>query len=259
MTDHLSPLEDQFLVLLLENSSIFPQYDRWDIISSELPPGKLIFWYAGKLHIGTKTLLKTIRRLDKKELIERQDCVRRRASVMRYILTKKGKEVATQIKTRCEDHCVKSPKDCYIKVLTKMHGSEGIEQPLFAIKQEQITPIKDVAIKKEFTENAEFVITRGDTLIVTIRKNHKKSDENEILVKGLGCDPKLFEKAKRYALVFLQQRGGYDVNRLSYKFISLASLPDSYLSQKIFFQKKTKNMLKDWRDHTLSQLQKEKD
>jgi hypothetical protein len=179
---------------------------------------------------------------------------------MRYILTKKGEEVATQIKTRCDaERCVKSPKDCYIKVSTKMCGSEGIEQPLFAIKQGQITPIKDVALKKEFTENAEFVITRGDTLIVTVRKKYKKSNEHEILIKGLACDVELFEKAKRYALVFLQQRGGYDVNHLSYKFVSLTSLPDSYLSHKIFFQKKTKNMLKGWRDHNLNHLQKEKD
>lgn len=201
-----------------------------------------------------------MRRLNKKELIKRQDCVRRSASVMRYILTKKGKEVATQIKKRRnEDSCVKPPKDCFIKVLTTMYGCEGIEQPLFSIKQKQITPIKDVAMKKEFTESAEFVITRGDTLIVTIRKKHKKSDEHEILIKGLACDFELFEKAKRYALVFLQQRGEYNENHLSYKFVSLIPLPESYLSHKNSFQKKTKNMLKEWRDHTLSHLQKKTD
>lgn len=255
MTDQLQQLVDQFLVLLLDNVSIFPQYDRWDIISSELPPGKLIFWYAGRLNIGTKTLLKIMRSLDKKELIKRQDCARRRASVMRYVLTKKGKEFAIQIKARCNTgRCMKSPKDCYLKVLTTTCGSEGIEQPLFAMKQGQITPIKDVAIKKEITERAEFVITRGDTLIVTVRKNNKKSDVHEILIKGLACESELFEKVKRYALVFLQQRGDYNENHLSYKFVSLTVLPDSYLSNKIFLRKKTKSVLKEWRDHTSSHL-----
>ena len=247
MNDHLSQLEDRFLVLLYKNAGIFPLYERMDFGKTELSLGKLIFWYAGKLDIGTKTLLRTLKSLEERGIIERKDCARKRSLLMRYILTKKGRELALQFMTRLEAACSKA-SECYIKVLTKSEGSEGAEQPLFAIKKGHILAIENVTVKKESTGGTEFVITFGDTLVVTVRKKHAVL---EIFIKGLTYDVKSFEKAKRYALVILQQRNKSKRHIVSYKFVPLTPLADDSLSRKTPLQQKTKKLLEEWKKHTI--------
>jgi DNA-binding PadR family transcriptional regulator len=247
VNDHLSQLEDRFLVLLYKNTGIFPLYERMDFGKTELSLGKLIFWYAGKLDIGTKTLLRTLRSLEERGIIERDDRARKRSSLMRYVLTKKGRELAIQLMSRLEVARTKE-SECFIKVLTKTEGNEDTEQPLFAIKKGNILSIENVTIKKESTGGTEFVITCGDTLVVTIRK---KQTMHEIFIKGLTYDTNSFEKAKRYALVILQQRSNSKRHQLSYKFVPLTPLSGDYLSRKPPLRQKTKKLLEEWKQHTI--------
>ncbi len=247
MNDHLSQLEDRFLVLLYKNEGIFPLYERMDFGKTELSLGKLIFWYAGKLDIGTKTLLRTLKSLEERGIIERKDRARKRSLLMRYVLTNKGRELAIQLMTRLEAACPKA-SECYIKVLTKTESSEGAEQPLFAIKKGNILSIENVTLKKEFTGGTEFAITCGDTLVVTVRKKHVA---HEIFIKGLTYDAKSFEKAKRYALVILRQRSDSKRHRVSYKFIPLTPLSGDYLSRKPLLRQKTKKLLEEWEQHKI--------
>jgi len=247
MNDHLSQLEDRFLVLLYKNVGIFPLYERMDFGKTELSLGKLIFWYAGKLDIGTKTLLRTLRSLEERGIIERKDRARKRSSLMRYVLTKKGREQAIQLMTRLEVACTKA-SECYIKVLTKTERSEYTEQPLFAIKKGNILSIENVTLKKESIGGTEFVITFGDTLVVTVRKKHAA---HEIFIKGLTYDAKSFEKAKRYALLILRQRSNSKRHRVSYKFVPLTPLSGDYLSRKPPLRQKTKKLLEEWKRHTI--------
>jgi len=212
-----------------------------DFGKTELSLGKLIFWYAGKLDIGTKTLLRTLRSLEERGIIERNDRARKRSSLMRYVLTKKGRELAIQLMSRLEVARTKE-SECFIKVLTKT------EEPLFAIKKGNILSIENVTIKKESTGGTEFVITCGDTLVVTIRK---KQTMREIFIKGLTYDTKSFEKAKRYALVILQQRSNSKRHQLSYKFVPLTPLSGDYLSRKPPLRQKTKKLLEEWKQHTI--------
>ncbi len=250
--EELSQMEEQFLVLLFENGGIFPMYERWDLGPQALEQGKIIFWYSGQLNAGSKTLIKIMRRFNEKGLLIRNDTKRDRSPVMRYLLTKKGMEVALQIREKCKAECCKAPEECLLRVLIKTSGSEGIEHPLFAIKKDNILSIENITIKKELKEDTESVITRGDALIVTVRKNHTISDAPEILIKGIECDADSFKKAQRYALVFLQQRGDYDGTRLTYKFVPLNPLPDNYLSKKLASRQKTKKLLKEWQGHDLN-------
>jgi len=247
MNDHLSQLEDRFLVFLYKNAGIFPLYERMDFGKTELSLGKLIFWYAGKLDIGTKTLLRTLKSLEARGIIERKDCARKRSLLMRYILTKKGRELAIQFMTRLEAACSKA-SECYIKVLTKTESSEGAEQPLFAIKKGNILSIENVTVKKEFTGGTEFVITFGDTLVVTVRTKHAA---HEVFIKGLTYDAKSFEKAKRYALVILRQRRNSKRNQISSKFVPLTPISGDYLSRKLPLRQKTKKLLEEWKRHTI--------
>lgn len=247
MNDRLSRLEDRFLVLLYKNVGIFPLYERMDFGKTELSLGKLIFWYAGKLDIGTKTLLRTLRSLEERGIIERKDSTRKRSSLMRYVLTKKGRELAIQLMIRLEAVCPKA-SECYIKVLTKTETSEGTEQPLFAIKKGNLLSIENVTLKKEATGGTEYVITCGDTLVVTVRK---KNIAHEIFIKGLIYDAESFEKAKRYALVILRQRSNSKRHRVSYKFVPLTPLSGDYLSRKLPLEKKTKKLLEEWKRHTI--------
>lgn len=252
MDDAFSQIEEQFLVLLFENGGIYPQYERWDLGPQAFQQGKIIFWYSGQLNAGSKTLLKIMRGFNEKGLLIRKDTRRDRSPVMRYILTKKGMEVALEIRSKCEVECCKTPDECFIKVLTKIDSTEGIEQPLFAIKKDNILSIENVTIKKELEDNKESVIIRGDILIVTVRKNLKMPDAHEIFIKGIECDADSFKKAQRYALILLQQRGDYNGNRLIYKFIPLKPLPDDYLSKKLTSRQKTKRLLKEWQGHDLN-------
>lgn len=247
MDDTLSQLDEQFLVLLFENGSIYPMYERWDLGPQALQRGRLIFWYAGQLNVGSKTLIKIMRRFEKSDLLIRKDVARDRSPVMRYILTPKGLKLAIQVRERCKIECCKAPEDCLIKVVTKISTSDGIEQPLFAIKKENILSIENVTLKKESTGDLESIITQGDTIIVTTRK---ENGIPEILIKGIECDSESFEKAKRYALLILRQRGDYSGPQISYKFISLTPLPDDYMSKKISLQQKTKRILNEWKDHS---------
>lgn len=251
----LSHLEDHFLVLLHENDGIFPMYERWDVGTSALSQGgKLLFWYAGKLNIGSKTLLKMVRRFLKGGLIVRKDCARINSPVMRYVLTETGKQVALQIKMQYEaGPCLKPPKECYVKVLTKSIGSKGIEQPLFAIKKGNILSLENVTLEKEALGNSEFVITRGDTTIVTVRKEHKDCKEFEILIKGYTFDAESIEKAKRYALLLLRKRERNIELREICKFVPLMLLPDDYFSEKNRLRKKTKKLIEEWKEHSLKE------
>lgn len=248
----LSQMEEQFLVLLFENGGIFPMYERWDLGPQALERGKIIFWYSGQLNAGSKTLLKIMRRFNERGLLIRNDTSRDRSPVMRYILTKKGMKLAIQVREKCKAECCKAPEECLLRVLIKTNGNEGIEQPLFAIKKDNILSIENVTIKKELEDGKESVITRGDALIVTVRKNHTTPDAPEILIKGIECDTDSFKKAQRYALVFLQQRGEYDGIRLTYKFVPLKPLPDDFLSKKLTSRQKTKRLLKEWQVHDLN-------
>jgi hypothetical protein len=252
MSEVLSQLEEQFLVLLFENGGIYPQYERWDLGPQALQQGKIIFWYSGQLNAGSKTLLKIMRRFGEKNLLIRKDTARARSPVMRYILTKEGMELALEIRSKNHTECSKSPEECMIKVLTTASSSKSTEQPLFAIKKNNILSIKNVTIKQESEDRKKSVITRGDTLIVTVRRNNKIPDAREIFIKGIECDIDSFKKAQRYALVFLEQRGDYNGNRLTYKFIPLEPLPDNYLSRKLTSRQKTKRLLKEWQGHDMN-------
>ncbi|MHA2060798.1 MAG: hypothetical protein ACW963_00700 [Candidatus Sifarchaeia archaeon] len=252
MDEVLSQIEEQFLVLLFENGGIYPQYERWDLGPQALQQGKIIFWYSGQLNAGSKTLLKIMRRFGEKDLLIRKDTARDRSPVMKYILTKKGMELALEIRSKNHTECSKSPEECIIKVLTTVSSSKSTEQPLFAIKNNNILSIENVTIKKESEDRKKSVITRGDTLIVTVRINNKIPDAREIFIKGIECDIDSFKKAQRYALIFLQQRGDYNGNRLTYKFIPLEPLPDDYLSRKTTSRQKTKKLLKEWQGHDLN-------
>jgi hypothetical protein len=252
MDEVLSQLEEQFLVLLFENGGIYPQYERWDLGPQAVQQGKIIFWYSGKLNAGSKTLLKIMRRFGEKNLLVRKDTARDRSPVMRYILTKKGMELALDIRSKNHTECIKSPEECMIKVLTAVSSSKSTEQPLFAIKNNNILSIENVTIKKETEDRKKSVIICGDTLIVTVRKNNNIPDAREILIKGIECDVDSFKKAKRYANVLLKQRDKYNKHLVSYKFIPLEPLPDNYFSRKITSHQKTKKLLKEWQGHDLN-------
>lgn len=252
MDEVLSQLEEQFLVLLFENGGIYPQYERWDLGPQAVQQGKIIFWYSGKLNAGSKTLLKIMRSFDEKNLLIRKDTARDRSPVMRYILTKKGMELALEIRSKNHTECSKSPEECMVKVLTTESNSKSTEQPLFAIKNNNILSIENVTIKKETEDAKKSVIISGDTLIVTVRKNNKTPDSREILIKGIECDVDSFEKAKRYANVILKQRDNYNRDRVSYTFIPLDPLPDDYFSRKLTLHQKTKKLLKEWQGHDLN-------
>ncbi|MFX1519509.1 MAG: hypothetical protein ACFFCD_06280 [Promethearchaeota archaeon] len=250
MDDPLSQLDERFLVLLFENGGIYPMYERWDLGPQALQQGQIIFWYSGQLNVGSKTLIKIMRRFEKKGLLLRKDVTRDRSPVMRYILTNQGMNLALQIREKYKEECRRSPAGCYMKVLTRVNGSEGIEQPLFAIKKGNILSIENVTIKKESSEDSESIITHGDTIIITVRKEKIDDAAPEILVKGLECDSEFFDKAKRYATLMLRQRGNYSGLQISSRFISLTPLPDDYLSKKLNIQQKTKRLLKEWKGHS---------
>ena len=250
MDDPLSQLDEQFLILLFENGGIYPMYERWDLGPQALQQGKIIFWYSGQLKVGSKTLIKIMRRFEEKGLLLRKDVTRDRSLVMRYILTKQGIKLALQIRDKYKEECLKSPEECYIKVLTRVIGNEGIEQPLFAINKGNILSIENVTIKKESSEGSESIITRGDTIIITVRKEKTDDVALEILVKGLDCDSEFFDKAKRYAHLILRQRGDYSGTQISYRFVTLTPLPENYLSRKLSLQQKTKRLLKEWKGHS---------
>ncbi len=256
MDNSLSQLDEQFLVLLFENGGIYPQYERWDLGPQAIQRGQIIFWYSGQLNVGSKTLIKIMRRFEEKGLLLRKDVARDRSPVMRYILTKKGTELALQIREKIKIECSKSPEDCYLKVITKTIGDEVIEQPLFAIKKGNILSIENVTLKKESIGDSEFVVTSGDTIIVTVRKENEENGAHEILVKGIECDVEFFDKAKRYALLILRQRGDYTGQQISYRFEPLTPLPDDYLSKKLSLERKTKQLLKEWKGHSQNEVQK---
>jgi hypothetical protein len=247
MDDNLSQIDEQFLVLLFENGGIYPMYERWDLGPQALQKGQLIFWFSGQLNVGSKTLIKIMRRFEKTGLLLRKDVARDRSPVMRYVLTPKGMKLAIQVRERSKIECRKAPEDCLIKVITKMSTTDDVEQPLFAIKNENILSIENVTIKKESNGDLESIITQGDTIIVTVRK---ENEIPEIIIKGIECDSEAFEKAKRYALLILRQRGDYSETQVSFRFKSLTPLPDDYMSKRIVLKQKTKQLLKEWKGHS---------
>ena len=193
-------MERSLLMLLLENHAIFLDFE-WHLMIPENAQGKLHYFFMRQLNVGTKGLQKILRELRKKGLVHRADMKRGRSFAMRYLLTPRGRLLASELLKERGVYPVQ--KENFMRVLVKSEEDQTREEPLFAIKGGAIVSIDSVAIRKETQLDPirqEYVFVKDDVLVVT-----KQVSEGicKIVVKGLKIevDPMIYEKAKRVCKV----------------------------------------------------------
>lgn len=195
-------VQRRLLILLLENHALFLDVE-FHLMIPENAKGQLHYFYMHKLHVGTKSLQKILRTLQKKGLVERKDKKRGRSFAMRYLLTSHGRLVGNKLLKEEKD----PPKvlaERHMRVLIKSEEGSVKEEPLFAISPRgAIISINDVTIKKETRTvlvRKEYILVRNDIVIVTKRVSE---DSCKIIIKGLKGQiaQEIYEKVKRVCLL----------------------------------------------------------
>lgn len=203
-------------------------------------PGKSYTWYAARLQIGTKTLMRVTRHACAKHLIEEKEVKRFRSQDVRYELTEVGTKIAKQLKaTRTNELPENAEEDPIIKIMVRLQTNQSQEETILIIgKGKHPTSLKAVTLLREVNETAEWVITHGDTIVVTVRR-----DENgrKVILKGIELSPSLLERIKRLTSITLCDKD------LQFTFVPHKPLPRDYLSTtKNLRTGRAKQMLKQW-------------
>lgn len=244
-------LENELLISILENKGVLIQL--WDLCFVINPPGKLVHWYASQLGIGTKRVLKLMRRFVEQGFAERRDFKRSWQDTFRipkYDLTPLGKKKAVRLKQEklAKQQCLLDPRNCLMRVLISNRSDGVSEDFLFAALKHRIGNLDSVKIKTEVIDEFEYLITRGDIVVVTLLSTDK---ERKVLLKTLKLSDDQLQIVKKYSYScsavrrYLKNR-----NKIDFIFEQQEPLTDGLREcDTVYKKEKVKIILKEWKNH----------
>lgn len=239
-------LEDDLLVLVLDNCSLrlyleASHYtDKYRPPNSDVDtPGKSYTWYASKLQIGSKTLMRITKQACSKQLLEEKEVKRFRSQDLRYELTPMGTRIAARLKSERTGDLPECPEDQLIKVRVKVASPLIQEEPILVFNKENcLTSLAAVTLLREKSDTKEYIITRSDIKIVTV---YREENSQKILVKGVEICSSLSKRIQRMVRLTLGDKN------LHFYFVPHKSLSRKYLSTvKNLRTIQAKQMLKQW-------------
>jgi hypothetical protein len=174
-----------------------------------------------------------------KQFLEEIKVRRYRSYVKRLELTPIGEDIAKRLKAERKGDLPERPEDLVIKVRVKVNTPLIQEEPILVFNEENyLTSLNDVTLLREKTDSEEYVITRSDIKIVTVRR---EDNDKKILVKGVEICPSLSKRIQRMVQLTLGDRN------LHFYFVSHKSLSSKNLSTvKNLRTTQAKRMLKQW-------------
>ena len=243
----LKHLEDELLVLCYDNCSIYLYADDRHYAESCRPktdigkPGKTSTWYACRLKVGSRTFMRIAKQACAKQLLEEMKIWRYRSFVRRLELTALGEKIAKRLKVERNGGFLEPEEDPIIKVRVRSHMPHAQEEPILVMKEKCLSSLTAVTILREKTDNEEYIITRSDTIVVTIRDAEKpEGNDRKILVKGIELKPSLYERIKRLVLITLNDED------LQFSFVPHTPLPCEFSTVKKLRTNLAQKMLKQW-------------
>jgi len=242
----LKLLEDDLLVLCLDNCSIYLFADDRQYTDDRKPnseidkPGKTSTWYACRLKVGSRTFMRIVKQACAKQYLEEKKVWRYRSYAgIRLELTPLGKEIAARLKAERTGDLPECPEDQLIKVRVQVDSPLIQEEPILVFNKENcLTSLAAVTLLREKSDHKEYIITRSDITIVTVKR---KENGQKILVKGIEICYPLYERIKRMVRITLDDKD------LQFAFIPHKPLPRTYLSTtKNLRTIQAKQMLQQW-------------
>lgn len=241
----LKRLEDDLLVLCLDNCSIYLYADDRHYTAARRPnsdidkPGKNLNWYLSQLRVGSRTFMRIAKQACAKQFLEEIKVWRYRSYVKRLELTPLGEEIAKRLKAERTGGLPECTEDLVIKVRVKVNTPLMQEEPILVFNEANyLTSLNDVTLLREETDNEEYVITRSDIKIVTVKR---EENDQKILVKGVEICFSLSKRIQRMVQLTLGD------NNLHFYFVPHKSVSSKYLSTvKNLRTIQAKHMLKQW-------------
>jgi hypothetical protein len=109
------------------------------------------------------------------------------------------------------------------------------------MREKCLSSLTAVTILQEKTDNEEYIITRSDTIVVTIRTvEQPEGKDRKILVKGIELKPSLYERIKRLVRITLSDED------LRFSFVPHEPLPCNPSTIKKLRTNRAQKMLKQW-------------
>ncbi len=244
----LKLLEDDLLVLCLDNCSIYLFSDdrhytdscRSNLIAID-SPGKTSTWYACRLKVGSRTFMRITKQACAKKLLEERRVMRHHSFVRLLELTPLGEKTAKRLKAERNDEFPEPEEDPLIKVRVRSHSPHAQEEPILVMKEKCLSSLIAVTILREKTDNEEYIITKSDTIVVTIRDAElPEGKDRKVLVKGIELKPSLYERIKRLVLITLNDED------LQFSFVPHTPLPYEFSNVKKLRTNLAQKMLKQW-------------
>lgn len=242
----LKLLEDDLLVLCLENCSVYLFADDRHYTGSYRPnaidmPGKTSTWYACRLKVGSRTFMRIAKQACAKKLLEERCVMRNHSFVGRLELTPLGEKTAKRLKAERNDGFPESEDEPLIKVRVRLYTPHAQEEPILVMREECLSSLTAVTILREKTDNEEYIITRSDTIVVTIRDVEQPAGNGrKILVKGVELKSSFYERIKRLVRITLS------TENLQFSFVPHTPLPCKFSTVKELRKNKAQKMLKQW-------------
>jgi hypothetical protein len=179
-----------------------------------------------------------------KQLLEEMKIWRHRSFVRRLELTSLGEKIAKRLKVERNDGFLEPEEDPILKVRVRLYTPHAQEEPILIINEEGcLSSLRSVTMLREKTENEEYIITRSNIIVVTIRwEELQEGNGRKILVKGTKLTPSIYKRIKRLVRVTLNE------NDLRFFFIPHEPLsPSKYLSTvRNLRTNQAQRMLKQW-------------
>jgi hypothetical protein len=174
-----------------------------------------------------------------KQFLEEIKVWRYRSYVKRLELTPLGEDIAKRLKAERIGDLPECPEDLVIKVRVKAKTPMMQEEPILVFNEENdLTSLNDVTLLREKTDTEEYVITRSDIKIVTVKR---EENGQKILVKGVERCPSLSKRIQRMVRLTLGDKS------LHFYFVPQKSLSSKNLSTvKNLRTIQAKKMLKQW-------------
>jgi hypothetical protein len=174
-----------------------------------------------------------------KHFLEEIKVWRYRSYVKRLELTPVGEDIAKRLKAERTGDLPECPEDLVIKVRVKVNTPLIQEEPILVFNEENyLTSLNDVTLLREKTDTEEYVITRSDIKIVTVKR---EENDQKILVKGVEICSSLSKRIQRMVRLTLGDKN------LHFYFVPHKSLSSKNLSTvKNLRTIQAKHMLKQW-------------
>lgn len=241
----LKRLEDDLLVLCLDNCSIFLYADDRHYTDARRPnsdidkPGKNLNWCISRLGVGSRTFMRIAKQACAKQFLEEIKVWRYRSYVKRLELTPLGEEIAQRLKAERTGDLPECPEDLVIKVRVKVNTPSIQEETILVFNEDNcLTSLDAVTLLRKKTDIEEYVLTRSDIKIVTVKR---EENGQKILVKSVEICPSLSKRIQRLVRLTLGDK------TLQFYFVPHKLLSSKSLSTvKNLRTNQAKHMLKQW-------------